>query len=173
MSTEYIDLEGEGYWLKITKPDEFRGSVRWALNLALDEPSLKIYQDSGIQKKLKNTAEAKNVATLLRPTTKLMKGKMVYFTPPIVYGKDGETLRKYVDKNGETVRSYDTPGIELTKVGDIPLIGNGSKLKVTLSVYDTQMGKGHRLESIKLLDLIEYVKPEEPAQEGKAADIEW
>jgi len=36
------------------------------------------------------------------------------------------------------------------------LIGNGSKVKVYVSVYDTKMGKGTRLEGMQVTDLIEY-----------------
>jgi len=36
------------------------------------------------------------------------------------------------------------------------LIGNGSRALVYISVYDTKMGKGTRLEAIKVLDLVEF-----------------
>lgn len=45
------------------------------------------------------------------------------------------------------------------------LIGNGSKVKVDIEVYDFNhpqhgAGKGHRLNAVQVLDLVEYVKPE-------------
>jgi len=36
------------------------------------------------------------------------------------------------------------------------LIGNGSKVKVYVSVYDTKLGKGTRLEGMQVVDLVEY-----------------
>lgn len=35
-------------------------------------------------------------------------------------------------------------------------IGNGSRVKVYVSVYDTKLGKGTRLEGVHVLDLVEY-----------------
>ena len=39
-------------------------------------------------------------------------------------------------------------------------VGNGSQVEVFFSVYDTKMGKGTRLEGVRVLDLIEYEAPE-------------
>lgn len=36
------------------------------------------------------------------------------------------------------------------------LIGNGSKVEVFFTVYDSKMGKGTRLEGIRVLDPVEY-----------------
>lgn len=36
-------------------------------------------------------------------------------------------------------------------------IGNGSQVEVFFTVYDTSMGKGTRLEGVRVLDLVEYV----------------
>jgi hypothetical protein len=38
-------------------------------------------------------------------------------------------------------------------------IGNGSKVEVAVSIYDTPMGKGTRLEGVKVIDLVEYDNP--------------
>lgn len=43
-------------------------------------------------------------------------------------------------------------------------IGNGSKVEVWFSVYDTSMGKGTRLEGIRVLDLVEWEGDEERKQ---------
>ena len=59
----------------------------------------------------------------------------------------------------------------MKKVGDPVLVGNGSKAQITLAVYTTQMGVGNRLESIKLLDLIEYKAPE-PVEEKSSRDLD-
>jgi hypothetical protein len=39
-------------------------------------------------------------------------------------------------------------------------IGNGSKVKIAYTVYETKMGKGTRLEGVQVLDLVEYERPE-------------
>lgn len=41
------------------------------------------------------------------------------------------------------------------------LIGNGSTLEVFFTVYDTKMGKGTRLEGVRVLDLVEYEREDE------------
>jgi hypothetical protein len=38
-------------------------------------------------------------------------------------------------------------------------IGNGSKVTVAITVYDTAMGKGTRLEGVKVLELVPYDNP--------------
>jgi hypothetical protein len=56
------------------------------------------------------------------------------------------------------------------------LIGNGSKVKVSVAVYDTVKGKGQRLESIQVLDLIEYEKGEyelPPVKEDIRSAVEF
>ena len=35
-------------------------------------------------------------------------------------------------------------------------IGNGSTVEVAVTVYDTKMGKGTRLEGVRVIDLVEY-----------------
>lgn len=40
------------------------------------------------------------------------------------------------------------------------LIGNGSKVTVKVVVYDTKLGKGTRLETVRVDELIPYVKEE-------------
>jgi hypothetical protein len=73
------------------------------------------------------------VYSFRRPEFKVIKDEKVAFGPPKVIG-----------------------------VPEGKLIGNGSKVTAKIVVYDTQMGKGHRLESVTIDELIEYV-PELPA----------
>jgi hypothetical protein len=46
-------------------------------------------------------------------------------------------------------------------------IGNGSTVTCKISVYDTQLGKGHQLEAVRVEELVEYVKTEGEANERK------
>jgi hypothetical protein len=159
-TTKYLDVTGKLYWPKIYTPDEFRGAVRWTINFIPDnEEELRKIKSAGIQKREKDTPDGKQFA-FTRSTSKLMGKKMVYFTPPIIYGEDGKEVVSYTDPDGKLIRSYEDDTLEITRKGDPVMIGNGSKVKITLSVYPTAMGVGNRLESIKLIDLIHYEAPE-------------
>lgn len=159
-NTKYYTFTGKVQWAKVYTPDEFRGAVRWGLDLYMDsDKEWAKFKESGIQKKVKENDAGKGF-NLTRSTTKVMKGKMVYFTPPQIVDKDGKVLVKYVDDQGKDVRSYEDKDKKITRVGDPVMIGNGSTIEVNVSVYPTAMGPGNRLESIKLIDLIHYEKPE-------------
>lgn len=158
--TQYVTFKGKAFWAKIYKPDDFRGAVRWTLNLVMDdEAEWKKFKDLGIQKKVNKNADGEYFAAS-RPTTKMIAGKIVNFTPPIVYDKEGNVLVGYYNDQGHLLRSYDDPNKKVTKVGENVLIGNGSEVEITLCVYPTAMGVGNRLETIKILDLIEYKAPD-------------
>jgi hypothetical protein len=159
--TKYISIEGTAFWCKVYTPDEFRGSSKWMLNLyPSNEKEWAKFKEAGIQKKVKEDENGKSFA-VTRNTSKMIKGNMVYFAPPVIYDKNGAVLVQYVDEKGSPVRSYNDPNKRPNRVGDPVLIGNGSLVSVRLSVYPTAMGPGNRLESITLLDLIHYEKPEE------------
>lgn len=171
--TQYVTFTGKAYWAKLYKPDEFRGAVRWTLNLVMDDPAeWKKFNDLGIQKKVNKNEEGEYFA-VARPTTKMIAGKIVHFTPPLIYDKNGDILVGYYNDQGNLLRSYDDPDRKVTKKGDNVLIGNGSKVEVTLCVYQTAMGVGNRLESVKILDLIEYKAPEDNGEEAKVVGVKW
>ena len=85
--TEYITLTGIANWAKPYKPDEFRGTSRWTINLELDEESLARYKEYGIQQKLKETSPGKFSFNPRRDVLKFFKNsnETVYFTPPFIY----------------------------------------------------------------------------------------
>ncbi len=78
-------------------------------------------------------------------------------------------LVHYVDEEGNQVRQYQDVNKKPTRVGDPFLIGNGSLVELNVCVFDTKTrGKGHRLEGLRILDLIEYKPPTEaPVEEEK------
>jgi len=161
--TKYITFTGKGYWIKPFTPDEFRGAKRWTVDLVMDSPDeWAKFKEAGIQKKVKENENGK-FWSAYRPTTKLMKGQLVNFVPPYIYDKDGNVLVKYTDEFGKDIRSFEGDKI-IKRVGEPFLIGNGSTISVTVSVYPTSMGNGNRLESIRVIDLIEYTKPETPSE---------
>src|SRR5690606_23757358 len=76
-----------------------------------------------------------------------------------IIDRDGKEVVKYLD-GGKKVFSNETGMFEM--VGSEILIGNGSLVEVTLEVYPTKrFGNGTRLQSVKIIDLIEYVRPDE------------
>lgn len=91
----------------------------------------------------------------------MIKGQPVFFVPPTVYNKDGSVAVNYTEGD-EVVRSYNDPNrkAKIVRNGDPIVFGNDSDLEVTVAVFDTMKGKGQRLESIRIIDLIEY-KPSE------------
>lgn len=75
-----------------------------------------------------------NKVTFRRPASKLIKDEVVNFGPPKVT-KDREPF--------------------------LDIVGNGSLVSVDIVVYDTIKGKGHRLQEVKVLNLVPYVKKED------------
>ena len=71
---------------------------------------------------------------LRRPVQRLIKGDLVKFDPPSLLDENNDPL-------------------------DV-LVGNGSRVTCKVSVYDTQKGKGHRLDAVRVEDLVEYEKEE-------------
>jgi hypothetical protein len=122
----------------------FSGIAKWAMLKSVD-PEYKNYKivlypdDSSWEKfaeaKLqlvpKEDADGKYI-NLRRPETKDIKGKIVNFGPPEV-----------IDANGKPVDQ---------------LVGNGSTVTCKVTVYDTRRGKGHRLEAVRVDNLIPYEK---------------
>ena len=127
MSTQKFEFSGIAKWCKCHKPDpKFN---RYSLDLYLDSPSLRLYKKSGARLELRDDEEGIFIKPG-RAAQKIIKGKMVEQGPPEVVDIQGQKL----DKN----------------------VGNGSKVKIILSVYDTVKGKGSTWEKIQVLDLVEY-----------------
>lgn len=163
--TEYIKLRGKSRWpLLYDKTDDKYGSV-WKIDLYLDEENLKKYENLGLQRAVRDGDDGKYV-TFKRDVFKIFNPKEgpQYFAPPRVYDKNGKGLVTYVDKEGgKPIYSAKSPDA-FHRVGEPVSIGNGSEVEVTVAVFELNKikGKGSRLESVKILDLIEYVRPEEP-----------
>lgn len=181
--TQYLKFKGKVAWARLYEPDEYNGAVRWCMDFYPDDvDALKkvMHKNKGFKE-----GEYGLFTQLRRPTTKLIKGRIVSFTPPIIYGQDGKPIVQYIDKNTKAIiRSYDGISNEaLIRDGEPLLIGNGSVVEVTLCVYTTSMGNGSRLESVKLIDHIEYrpndppVATETPKEDAKniaeAVDAPW
>jgi hypothetical protein len=141
MAKEYVYLEGKGSWIKHLKPDEKYN--KWSLKLHPTAASLEKIRDMQLSTNgvtgIKNTLgkdEDGYFMSFSRPTSKLMKGSVVSFTPPLVVNKDGSP--------------YTGGGI-----------GNGSDVTIKLEVYTHKTpggGKARacRWEGARIDNLIEY-----------------
>lgn len=167
--TEYVTFRGISKYAQVYVPDEFRGAVRWKMDFypQNDAELQRLMSYMHPDKKVKEDEDGKFIQ-LRRDTTKLIKGKLVHFTPPHIYDEDGNPLVIYVDKNNKPVHSFDNPNEKPKKLGKDVLIGNGSVVDVTLAIWKTAMGPGNRIQSIKIVDLIEYEKSEEKEVSNKA-----
>jgi hypothetical protein len=140
MATAYYYLTGKAKWARLFTPDEKYKNYK--VDLMLDAESKKKFIESGMTMVPKMAEEGEYI-TFRRPEAKLIKNELVKFEAPPVVDADG----KPVDK----------------------LIGNGSDITIKVVVYDTVKGKGHRLEAVRVNNLIEYQKPDDSMPAATAA----
>jgi hypothetical protein len=166
MATEYHNIKAKLKWVKVYEPDEYAGSKRWKINVyPFDGKEWEKVTKSGIQVTPKEDEDGKYI-TLRRDTSKVIKDDFVLFCPPEI---TGAVEVSYTKPDGERVRSYNKGDFK----GDIILkgerkdIGNGSVAIVNFSTYNTKQGVGHRLESLKILDLVGFEKAEEVTEDQK------
>lgn len=171
MATNYVTLKGSLKWAKVYEPDEFSGQKRWMLSFyPFDDKEWEKFNKMGSSLEPKEDEDGKFVV-FRRPTTKLIRDDLVVFSPPEI---TGAVSVKYVDEEGNTVRSYKKGDkVTVTRVGDPTPLGNGTVALVNLAFYDVKIGgepgKGHRLENIKVLDLVGYDE-DAPAPERKVEE---
>lgn len=150
LATKYVKFRGKARWFKVYEPEEFRGTTNWKVDLVVDDETLKLYKSHKIAKKVKEH-EGETVLSFTRPKFKEIKGVKQVFSPPKIYDKDGNEIVSYTPN---------AAGNDFDRVGERVLIGNGSDVEITVAVYDwgtaANGGVGQRLESVKIIDLIEY-----------------
>jgi hypothetical protein len=127
MATEFLYFKGKAKWAQLTKPDKEYDNFK--INLYLDDNSKSLFAESGLQLEPK-TDEDGEFVVFRRPNYKQIKKELVHFGAPEV-----------VDAEGTPTNA---------------LIGNGSEVAIKVVVYDSKKGKGHRLESVKILNLVPY-----------------
>lgn len=133
MSTQMVYLTGIAKWAKVYKPDD--KYQNFSLDLYLDKPSWAVFEESGLGLTPKEDDDGKFIK-LRRPVSKVIKGELVKFGPPAVFDKDKK---------------------EITD-----LIGNGSRVTVKVAVFDTVKGKGHRMEAVRVDELVKYAGNSDP-----------
>ena len=132
MASKDYYFSGEAKWAMLFAPDKEYKNYKITVNL--DEPSKVKYLESGLQGRPK-TDDGGFWVTFRRPETKEIKGDLKRFEKP-----------KVVNDLGEEVTDF---------------VGNGSKVTVRVTVYDTRRGKGHRLEAVRVDELVKYVSDKE------------
>lgn len=145
MSTETFYFSGEAIFPRLLKPDTaFNAHGVYSIGIILDPASQAEYDNSGIRLKPKSWNGSKLFYTFKRPDKALIKDELVTFGPPKVIDKDKNALTAFV--------------------------GNGSKVTAKVIVYDTRMGKGHRLEAVQVTELVEFKPKAEAAAAAAPAE---
>ena len=139
MATELVELEGIASWAKVfgfnkDNNEEFHGEGgAYTIDVLLEKDQLDKLTKSGSRLKPKIGDEGISIRFKrkhLNPVEPLWGG------PPKVVTAD----------------KYPFPGETL--------IGNGSKVMIYVTIYDTKLGKGTRLEGIQVLDLVTFESEE-------------
>lgn len=147
---EEVTFKGKAKWAnRLYVPDiEYK---KWGLTLYPDAPSLEIIRDlqaQGVKNVLKKDDDGYYL-NLGRPTEKVIRGKVIPFSPPVVVDKDG--------------------------VATTASIGNGSDVTVKMEVYShgTPTGgkaKAMRLAGVRIDNLIPYEKGSFTDEEAQQAE---
>lgn len=132
MATKYLSLKGttkyvNGMFGGLFEADKKYGN--FSIRLYPDTESWERYKRSGLRLEPKNDEDG-DFLTFRRPEQKLLNKELVNFGRPKVFFKEGD----------EPTRN----------------IGHGSTIEVNIAVYDTREGKGHRLEAVRVLELVPY-----------------
>jgi len=147
MATKYYKFEGEVRWAKgLFEEDNEYGKPNYNVLFApVDASKLK---DAGIG--LRPDKDEGKWYRFRRYSEKTWpSGETTKFGPPKIKNKDG------------------TP-YEGTKYS----IGNGSTVELNVAVFPAGKFKGHRLEEVRVLDLIEFVPESRTEGVAKAAETE-
>ena len=137
MSIAYF--KGVANWAKV-RPDDrdfkYDANGTYTVDLVVDEDVEKEIHACGLQLEPKQTEDGKTYYKFRRPHIVEFKDGPKELGPP-----------KVVDKDNKPYPST-------------TLVGNGSEVILKAEIYDTAKGKGHRLQVVKVLNLVEYEKPE-------------
>lgn len=108
MAKKYLYLKGKVCWVKHIKPDEKFGAPRWGLKFYPDKDALEqlrkeCFEPQENLKPIRNTLGQDDDGyhiNLSRPVTKMMRGQIVAFTPPVVVNADGSPFLGKAIGNG-------------------------------------------------------------------------
>lgn len=132
MSTTVWYFTGPCKWAKVYKSQLDPKYKRWSIDVYLDNKNLDDYKRSGMQLEVREDEDGKFVR-FSRASVKIINKEVVEFDPP-------EVVR--VSEEGNS--PFNDP------------IGNGSIVVVKVAVFDTQKGKGHRLDKVGVIEHVPY-----------------
>jgi hypothetical protein len=136
MAIQTISLTGKIMWPKhLFVYDDGFNNEYYKAQIIPDEESMGKFKASGIRTKVTEVKESGEPLLTLKRNNKSFtfeSGDSIGGGAPSVVDKEGNVWPE--------------------KVG----IGNGSVVELTVEVYDTRNGKGHRLEQVRVLDYIPY-----------------
>lgn len=144
--TQYYRLTGKiEYAHHLFVPDEYpagSGQKRWQCNFYPDDRDA--LKLTGCQ--LRYDRKTDSYVRPRRDVRKKIKEEIVEFEPPRVTNADGTPFE---DR-----------------------IGNGTHAEITISVFPTGMGNGHRLEAVRILDLVRYDPVVDEGEEAPTSKVE-
>lgn len=149
--TEYLYFAGKCKWAKLQAPDKFG---KWSVVLYPNKDSLARLKTLKLKNPIKTDPkfpEEGEFITLSRPVSKMMRGKVMGFAPPLIIIKNEE---------GEDMMEPNC------------LIGNGSDITIQVEYYSyetptKEKGYAARLSKVRVDNLIPY-KPRSDLNEEEA-----
>ena len=144
MAQKQVYLQGKCKWARLQSPDQWGN---WKINLYPTKESMAIFKELNVKNHVKRDDDGDFIA-LKRPTQKMIKGKVMGYSPPTVVDKDGNP----------------------TDVG----IGNGSDVTVKCDYYSYKSPQGDpgnaiRLTGIRIDSLVPYNPSNDYPEELKKA----
>lgn len=157
---KWYRFEGKAHYLKVYEPDFYEGIGKYKAGLIVQPETENYIKGTGIRRQFKTVDEGRLVQ-FTRDFEKQFKDQTVFFCPPAIYAADGRALVEYYNKetNQRVSQFNEEDKDKIERRGEKTLIGNGSQVELTISTYDAGKFKGSRLESIRIIDLIEYSAP--------------
>lgn len=150
MATKFYYFDGPVKWAKVQPQQLDRKYNKYSINVYLDDVNLERFKESGSQTEIKTDDDGTYVQ-FKRDNQKLIKGELVEFGVPEVFLKDDQGKDKRFEGN----------------------IGNDSVVTVKVAIYDGAKGKGSRLESVRIDELVEYEPNKVPSEAEAGVDMPW
>lgn len=175
-NTKYVSFRGKAVYVKPYVPDEYNGKETWKCGMTVTKEEWQKLKESGSQLKKRLSENIPNIdedtpyVVFNRDAEKEFRTGKVYFCPPVIYDQDGNKLVWYEDADGKEVKQFSEDSPQPERKGEPVIIGNGSDIEVTVSIYPAgSFGHGTRLESIRIIDLIEWIPPEDGSDTQSSA----
>ena len=150
--SEKVKFKGRLMWAKnLFTLDSYMGNDSWKVGVEMDDASVELFNEW--KKRGIRLRKDGNYTSFKRPNKKVFNGEEKTFEAPVVT----------IIKDDEEV-PFDSE----------VWIGNGTEAEVLVEFYpfeyEGKKGYGHRLEAVRIIDLVPYEKPEEKGKNVKESD---